>query len=570
MNIVLLLSSLLQPALACGGLACDGGFVGPQMVTPIEQVGERIVFAVRGRDVEMHVQIAYEGPAERFAWIVPVPEVPVLFISTDELFWLLEPLTAPRWREQLRRVGCERERSDDTDNGWALDSDDSNTDAPVQIASRAAVGPYETVVLRGERTGDVAQWLSDNDYLIPPDLEASLTPYVASGSWFVALRLQKDRDAGDLEPLGLRYPGTEPTIPLILSRVAASEDMPITVWVFGNGRATPLGYRDVEINEGALSWERRDVGYASALKRAVDEAGGQAFVTEYAGPVLGEGRIFWQGRYNVPMLRRQDSPGCLLAAIDQQGFPRGDKLDAILEAWWPGSAELLRTRGYGPLCGSLGPLDSGQDTDNGVISEPVPEIQAVVDTLKEVFVDPADRAERVLSSSSVLTRMSTVISPAEMTVDPRFRVGDRKPWVPVQRTSTLIEDCNGDGVARVELPDGRILGRPTAAWLAQHGYADLDELYAPLRMHAALRVADIGLDGTRTVLQDHQDEIDAAIDTINRELGPAKVFGPLEDRTCGCAGAPGAGWAALLAVGAWRGRRARGRIVLHAQPRRNR
>jgi hypothetical protein len=69
-----LLAGTLAPRLAdaCGGTFCDGG---PQ-VMPVDQTGETIVFWVdeSGSEphTEAHIQIQYEGDAERFAWIIPV------------------------------------------------------------------------------------------------------------------------------------------------------------------------------------------------------------------------------------------------------------------------------------------------------------------------------------------------------------------------------------------------------------------------------------------------------------------------------------------------------------------
>lgn len=64
-------------ARACGGLACA---VTPLDPEPVIQNGEKIVFAIQPDGmVDVHVQVAYEGPPDDFAWIVPVstadPEV---------------------------------------------------------------------------------------------------------------------------------------------------------------------------------------------------------------------------------------------------------------------------------------------------------------------------------------------------------------------------------------------------------------------------------------------------------------------------------------------------------------
>ena len=54
------------PALACGGLFCNA-------VTPVNQAAERILFAVDGEQVHMHVRITYQGPPTDFGWLLPAP-----------------------------------------------------------------------------------------------------------------------------------------------------------------------------------------------------------------------------------------------------------------------------------------------------------------------------------------------------------------------------------------------------------------------------------------------------------------------------------------------------------------
>src|SRR5262245_11571312 len=70
--------SLPSEALACGGFFCSR--------VPVDQSGENIVFGVDGRRVEAHVQIQYQGAAEKFAWVVPVPSLPQLSIGSPVLF----------------------------------------------------------------------------------------------------------------------------------------------------------------------------------------------------------------------------------------------------------------------------------------------------------------------------------------------------------------------------------------------------------------------------------------------------------------------------------------------------
>src|SRR5687768_17918217 len=74
--------------------AC-GCFAPPTVGEPIVQAGERIVFAHRDGKVIAHIQIQYQGEANDFAWLLPVPSVPDLKLGSEELFVRVERATQP-------------------------------------------------------------------------------------------------------------------------------------------------------------------------------------------------------------------------------------------------------------------------------------------------------------------------------------------------------------------------------------------------------------------------------------------------------------------------------------------
>lgn len=58
-------SSFSTPVQACGGFFCSRS-------APVFQAAERIIFAQDGKDVTQIVEVMYESPSEKFAWILPV------------------------------------------------------------------------------------------------------------------------------------------------------------------------------------------------------------------------------------------------------------------------------------------------------------------------------------------------------------------------------------------------------------------------------------------------------------------------------------------------------------------
>lgn len=210
------------PALACGGFFCNNS-------APIDQSAERIVFAVDpAGDVTMHVQIAYSGASDHFAWIVPVAGQPDLFVSSDALFTTLAQMTQPTFTLQYTSTGgCDAMWPPGVDYDIATSNygADGTNGSDVTVVSRETVGPYDTVVLQADNTAALLQWLQDEQYDLPDALDPVLEPYVAQNQYFVALKLAAGNDVGDLTPLGLRYHASQPSIPIQLTSIAATPNM---------------------------------------------------------------------------------------------------------------------------------------------------------------------------------------------------------------------------------------------------------------------------------------------------------------------------------------------------------
>lgn len=527
----------LADAEACGGFFCNS------QAQPIDQAGERIVFALDEGHVDVHVQISYTGTADSFAWLVPAPAVPELFLSTDELFRVLDRATAPRFQLNYQmEEGCPRSRGGKDDGGASFDSDDVFEDTSggpqVTVASEAQLGPYETVVLQGTSSAAILDWLQAHEYLIPDDIGASLDPYVATGSWFVALRLQKDRGTGELTPLGMRYAGTEPVIPLTLTRIAAVPDMPLIPWVFGPGRAVPENYLHVQINQAAIDWPNSGANYSSVVGQAADEAGGQAFATDFSGsPASMSGQLLRNGRFDLTALQTAPTPEAFVFRVLQQGFPRGELLYNLLDDLVPDvrdrAAEISADTG----------IFAG-DTDPPLPPEGTPPFDAApwVELLRVSFIEPLERAEALFNLPWV-TRMTSSASPSEMNLDPRFVINPDLPSVPQTRTATWELDCDGDNIERLILSDGTVIAQPTSAWLQAHG-EDSDSWADPFSEHAAATIEQTGRSGSPTTITDNREAIQAAIDSRNREVGLRRA---LNSGGCGCA-TTGDGSAAVLAL----------------------
>ena len=90
----------VRSAVACG---C---FANPNVATPVLQAGERILFAKDGDQVTAYIQIQYQGSADHFGWLLPLPSVPTLQLCTDELFDQLGKHTQPLYRLTTQTQTC--------------------------------------------------------------------------------------------------------------------------------------------------------------------------------------------------------------------------------------------------------------------------------------------------------------------------------------------------------------------------------------------------------------------------------------------------------------------------------
>ncbi|MBU4047873.1 DUF2330 domain-containing protein, partial [bacterium] len=102
-------------------------------------------------------QIDYEGDAEDFAWVIPVPGYPKLFSVEDEIFYELHKLTQP---PPPSNFGC----------GWGAGYPvPGSEDGGVHIWEENQVGIYHTTTLSATDPNSLVGWLNDNGYAFPAE-----------------------------------------------------------------------------------------------------------------------------------------------------------------------------------------------------------------------------------------------------------------------------------------------------------------------------------------------------------------------------------------------------------------
>ena len=395
---------------ACGGLFCD-------RQAPVFQTGEQIVFAVdrQANTVDAVINVQYQGPASQFAWVLPLQSEPEqIRVAPNQVFTAINNLTTPQFNvtRETRGICSQDIAFGAAERTVAVPS----VDTGVEVLSNDEVGPYETVVLKSNDPEDIRKWLEENEYQVTEAMMESVVPYVAKGDTLLALKLRKDRDAGDIQPIWVSMKGSLACVPLRMTAIAATDDMGVTVTVLSNeGRAIPSNYNHVKLNLARIDWARRGANYRQVLSEAVDEGSGNAFTTEFAGSA----RIFDE----------QIAP--------EMGFNREALEEARNVSHW---YEILRNQGVTVNQDNMDIAERAQAAGfNGF------NVFAATEEVWSNILQPRVDIQKLFDQYGYATRVYTLISPEEMNIDPEFEYRADLPDVSNIHNATIISDCGLGG-----------------------------------------------------------------------------------------------------------------------------
>ncbi len=489
---------LLAPsvATACGGFFCNA--VNP---VPIVQAGERVVFIKHGSFTTMHIEVAYAGQPTSFSWMLPLPHVPLdtdgkplpldkaLRLSHPRIFDQLQADTAPSFRVNNTFKGSQcmfASAAGGTGGGPVLQdsaSSPSNQSKGVTVLQEANVGPYAAIIIKATNADDLYTWLKENQYQQDPVAKPILKTYIEKDFVFLGLKLQNGKAAGDLRPVALTLGEDAPCVPLRLTSIAATADMPILVFVLGPGRAVPKNNLHVLVNPKALTWPGAG-NYQQVLSDAVDQAAGHAFVTEYAGPtdsLAGDfANVAAPGFAKAAaQLESATTLGAVIDAYGALGLPADATWQSLLQATVTKPADLkgypYGNCYYAPGGGGFGSDASGgaptpgcEPNDTHVTTDAefynylsvwldqklaiTADLAKLKQRIQDEVLAPLKEMEGFVAQTRTVTRFYTTIDPEEMTKDPIFAFNAALPDVKkdhVLTTVTHMDTGNSCGFSHV-------------------------------------------------------------------------------------------------------------------------
>jgi len=262
---------------ACGGFFCQ--------ITPVEQNAERILFEINpDGTLTTVVEISYAGEPEAFSWVVPVLETPDLLAVPPSTLRLLDGGTVPSIIPPPTKCSTPQAGGFGMSRGAENAPTADDAGGGVTVEDLPTVGPFEPEVVSSDDAGALIEWLNDNGYLITPAMEPFVAQYVASGMKFLAMKLTPGADTADITPIAMTYAGTSPMVPITLTSVSAEPEMGVMVFIAGQGRYESDNFTNMTVDVADVQADPRNGAnnYYPLLSWLIDEAGGRAFVTEYA------------------------------------------------------------------------------------------------------------------------------------------------------------------------------------------------------------------------------------------------------------------------------------------------
>jgi hypothetical protein len=185
------------------------------------------------------LSVSFEGDAQDFAWVIPVPSKPEIAVADPELFRELSDFTATEFPGGGGGFQCF--------GGGA----GGPTQDGVDVIEEKVVGPYATAILSATNATALTDWLNANGYVFPEQSEEILSEYIEKEWYFVATKINAVEEdtgyalaEGAIEPIVLSFVSNQTVYPLRISSLSATNATApeVLLYVFADHVMVPEQY----------------------------------------------------------------------------------------------------------------------------------------------------------------------------------------------------------------------------------------------------------------------------------------------------------------------------------------
>ncbi len=275
----------------------DGMFMPPKLSprvagqTGVASTAQKavIIDMLQGDEILL-LQTTYQGPAEEFAWVIPVPGLPGkndVFSASPEFLDVVFGQTTPRIRTEMDDPVPSVSFAGGSGFAGSLlaTAGFGGHKAGVVVHELMQVGMYDAAVLSATRAGVLTRWLLENDFQVPQNAAEILATYVEKRWYFVALRITPEEIPAsavveDVDPIGIRFATERLVFPLTISRASSREETEILLVIMADGAV-----RCDQLVEVKLPLEQTfepGESYAT-IRRAALRSSGPGVIVEYSG-----------------------------------------------------------------------------------------------------------------------------------------------------------------------------------------------------------------------------------------------------------------------------------------------
>ena len=294
-----LLIAVLLPVSAAHAFC---GFYVSQAGTDLFNEASKVVLARDGERTVVTMANDFQGEAQDFAIVVPVPEVlqeSQINVGENRMIEHLDAYTAPRLVEYFDENPCQPRIMMEMMRSQAVMSADMAA-APkadraqalgVKIEASYTVGEYDIDILSAEQSEGLFKYLNAEGYKLPKGADKILGSYIKQDmKFFVAkVNLEEQAKAGYtfLRPIQIAYESEKFMLPIRLGTLNAKGPQDLFIFALTrNGRVETNNYRTVKIPSDIdlplFVKEEFDEIYPKIFDRQVEKDGMKNVYLEYA------------------------------------------------------------------------------------------------------------------------------------------------------------------------------------------------------------------------------------------------------------------------------------------------